>query len=172
MLSGLGRHFWGIKEELWAKPSNIWISIWKGGIIKTFPILIINYREVSQKVPPGVQYSAQEATLNLYPPGSLATISRNLGLRPVALRHTLSSALPFSDFLMLVFYLIPSSYSFRFERKIASLSIWGDIFASSVPSGLAQSRKLCSGRLVRTFAVNSGIYNLLLEHMWRESLVP
>ena len=62
-----------------------------------------------------VKYSAQEATLNLYSPDSLATISQNLGLRPMALRHTLSDALPFSDFLMSVFYLIPSSYSFRCE---------------------------------------------------------
>jgi len=78
-------------------------------------------------VPPGVKYSAQEATLNLYSPDSLATISQNLGLRPAALRHTLSSVLPFSDFLMSVSYLIPSSYSFQCEWKIASLSIWGDI---------------------------------------------
>jgi hypothetical protein len=77
-------------------------------------------------VHPGVKYSAKEATRNLYSPGSLATVSQNLGLRPVALRHTLSSALPFSDFLMSVFYLILLFTPFD-GKKIVSQSILGDI---------------------------------------------
>ena len=50
----------------------------------------------SKRLPPRVKYSPWEVIRWLYSPGSPATISAVGGLRPVTLRRTLSSGLPFS----------------------------------------------------------------------------